>query len=229
MTTNQKQSAVKRKGARILIVDDHPIVREHLKGLIEQQKDLKVCASVADASQAMISTAAFMPDLAIVDLSLKTTHGLDLVKDMVSNYPTLPILVLSMHDETVFAERVLAAGARGYITKQEATERIMTAIRKVLDGEIYVSDRMAGRIVQRFVAGKETKTISPLGQLTDRELQVFQSIGQGLTTRQIAKQLHVDIKTVETYRIRIKEKFHLSSATSLIQHAVQWVLSSGAS
>jgi DNA-binding NarL/FixJ family response regulator len=134
-----------------------------------------------------------------------------------------------MHDETVFAERVLAAGARGYITKQEATERIMIAIRRVLDGEVYVSDLMAGRIMQRVVAGKNKKPVSPFGQLTDRELQVFQLIGHGLTTRQIAKQLHVDIKTVETYRIHLKEKFQLASATALIHHAVQWVQISGAS
>jgi DNA-binding NarL/FixJ family response regulator len=229
MMMNRKQPEDKRKIARILIVDDHPIVREHLKSLIEQQKDLKVCASVPDAPQAMQAIADQSPDLAIVDLSLKDAHGLDLVKDMASSYPRLLVLVLSMHDESMFADRVLAAGARGYITKQEATSRIMIAIRKVLEGGIYVSDRMTERILHRTVEGTENKPISSINQLTDRELQVFQLIGHGLTTRQIAKQLHVDVKTVETYRARIKEKFHLSSATALLQYAVQWVQDSGAS
>lgn len=229
MTVNRKPSEDKRKGARILIVDDHPIVREHLKTLIEQQKDLHVCASVPDAIQAMKAIASLSPDLAIVDLSLKGTHGLDLVKDMAANHPQLPVLVLSMHDESIFADRVLAAGARGYITKQEATSRIMTAIRKVLEGGIYVSDRMTARILHRAVQGDEQKPGSSLSQLTDRELQVFQLIGHGLTTRQIAKQLHVDVKTVETYRSRIKEKLHLNSATVLLQYAVQWVQDFGVS
>jgi DNA-binding NarL/FixJ family response regulator len=229
MMANQKQTEDKRNVAKILIVDDHPIVREHLKSLIEKQKDLKVCASVPDAAQAMLAIVAQSPDLAIVDLSLKGTHGLDLVKDMASMYPGLHILVLSMHDESLFADRVLAAGARGYITKQEATSRIMTAIRKVLEGGIYMSDRMTERILHRAVGGDEKKPVSPLSQLTDRELQVFQLIGHGLTTRQIAKQLHVDVKTVETYRARIKEKLQLTSATALLQYAVQWVQNSDAS
>ena len=228
MMSNRKPSEDKRKIARILIVDDHPIVCEHLKSLIEQQKDLRVCASVPDAVQAMEAVAAQSPDLAIVDLSLRGTHGLDLLKDMASRHPWLPVLILSMHDESLFADRVLAAGARGYITKQEATSRIMTAIRTVLEGGIYVSDRMTARILHRTVEGDEKKSASSLSQLTDRELQVFQSIGHGLTTRQIAKQLHIDVKTVETYRARIKEKFHLTSATALLQYAVQWVQDSGA-
>jgi DNA-binding NarL/FixJ family response regulator len=229
MMANRKPSEDKRKVAKILIVDDHPIVCEHLKALIEQQKDLKVCASVPDAARAMQAIADQSPDLAIVDLSLSGTHGLDLVKDMASRYPGLPVLVLSMHDESLFAGRVLAAGARGYITKQEATSRIMIAIRKVLEDGIYLSDRMTARILHRAVEGDEKTPASSLSQLTDRELQVFQLIGSGLTTRQIAKQLHVDVKTVETYRTRIKEKFHLTSGTALIQYAVQWVQDSGAS
>ncbi|MGA2138437.1 MAG: response regulator transcription factor [Verrucomicrobiia bacterium] len=229
MTVNRKHPEDRGKGARILVVDDHPIVREHLKALIEQQKDLKVCASVPDAAQAMKAITALQPDLAIVDLSLKGTHGLDLIKDMAANHPQLPVLVLSMHDELLFADRVLAAGARGYITKQEATSRIMTAIRKVLEGGIYVSDRMTGRILHRAVEGDEEKPGSSLSQLTDRELQVFQLIGHGLTTRQIAEQLHLDIKTIETYRLRIKEKLQLGSATALMQYAVQWMQNSGAS
>jgi DNA-binding NarL/FixJ family response regulator len=227
MMTNRKQPEDKRKVARILIVDDHPIVREHLKSLIEQQKDLEVCASVSDAAEAMKAVAAVSPDLAIVDLSLRETHGLDLIKDLVLHHPEVPILVLSMHDELLFADRVLAAGARGYITKQEATSRIMIAIRKVLGGDVYVSDQMAGRILHRAVDGEEQKPGSSLSQLTDRELQVFQLTGHGLTTREIAKQLHVDVKTVETYRMRIKEKLHLGSATALLQYAVQWTQDSG--
>jgi DNA-binding NarL/FixJ family response regulator len=229
MMANRKQPAINRKVAKILIVDDHPIVREHLKALIEKQKDLQVCASVPDAPQAMQAAAAQSPDLAIVDLSLEGTHGLDLVKDMASSYPKVSILVLSMHDESLFADRVLAAGARGYITKQEATSRIMTAIRKVLEGEIYVSDRITARILHRAVEGEKKESVSPLSQLADRELQVFQLIGQGLTTRQIAKQLHIDVKTVETYRARLKEKLQLTSATALLQYAVQWMQNSDAS
>ena len=215
--------------SRILIVDDHPIVREHLKGLIEQQKDLTVCACVANAADAMKAVAALTPNLAIVDLSLKDTHGLDLVKNMACHYPKLPVLVLSMHDESLFADRVLAAGARGYITKQEATSSIMTAIRKVLQGDVYLSDQMTARLLRNAVAGNENKAVPTISQLTDRELQVFQLIGHGLTTRQIGQQLHVDVKTVETYRFRIKEKLHLSNATALLQHAIQWVQESGVS
>jgi DNA-binding NarL/FixJ family response regulator len=222
MMTNRKPSDDRRKVARILIVDDHPIVREHLKSLIEQQKDLEVCASVPDAAEAMKAVATLSPDLAIVDLSLRETHGLDLIKDLIRHHPEVPVLVLSMHNELLFADRVLAVGARGYITKQEATSRIMIAIRKVLGGDIYVSDQMAGRILHRAVQGEEKKPVSSLSQLTDRELQVFQLTGQGLTTREIAKQLHVDVKTVETYRMRIKDKLHLGSATALLQYAVQW-------
>ena len=227
MTTSRKPSEDKRKIARIVIVDDHPIVREHLKSLIEQQRDLEVCASVPDAAEAMKAVAAERPDMAIVDLSLQETHGLDLIKNLARHHPELPVLVLSMHDERLFADRVLAVGARGYITKQEATSRIMIAIRKVLAGDIYVSDQMAERILHRAVDGEAKKPVSSLSQLTDRELQVFQLTGHGLTTREIAKQLRVDVKTVVTYRMRIKDKLHLGSATALLQYAVQWTQNSG--
>ena len=213
--------------AKILIVDDHPIVREHLGELINQQKDMKVCGEAEDGHTAMTAVKDLKPDLAIVDLSLKNAHGIDLVKDLKVQYPDLPVLVLSMHDESVFAGRVLRAGARGYITKQEPTEKVMEAIRHILDGNVYLSEAMSAKVLKRMSGGQPGITPSPMETLTDRELEVFQLIGEGHGTREVADALRLDVKTVETYRARIKEKLNLPNAAILVQEAVRWVEEEG--
>lgn len=167
------------------------------------------------------------PNLAIVDISLKSGSGLDLIKSLQQRFPKLPILVLSMHDESLYAERVLRAGARGYITKQEATEKLITAIRRVLDGEIYLNEKVTSKILSRVTGTSPAKNLSPINRLSDRELEVFQLIGQGHGTREIAELLHLSIKTVETYREHIKEKLKLKDATALVRYAVHWAEGEG--
>ena len=216
-----------RHKARVFLVDDHPLVREHLRSLLEREPDLAVCGEAADGPTALSLIAQQEPDLVILDISLKRSHGLELLKDLQGLRPALPVLVLSMHDEALYAERSLRAGAKGYITKEEATVNVLQAIRKVLAGHIYLSERMFERFVQKM--GREGKSpwSSPLELLTDRELEVFQMIGRGMGTREIAEELKLGIKTVESYRARIKEKLRLADANKLMQHAVQWVQSEG--
>jgi DNA-binding NarL/FixJ family response regulator len=220
MTVRAKTEQPKIK---IFLVDDHPLVREWLSQLIMREGDLAVCGEAEDAPEALKKIEETQPDIAIVDISLKNTHGLELVKDLQASRPTLPVLVLSMHDESLYAERVLRAGARGYITKQEATKKILLAIRQVLSGQIYISDKMASRMVHKMVLGRVQEQKSPIERLTDRELEVFQLIGRGHGTRKIAAELHLGIKTVESYRARIKEKLKLEDGTQLLQQAIQWV------
>ena len=217
----QKQFKPPQNKAKIIIVDDHPIVRQGLTELINHENDLVVCCQAEDASEAMEFIKESDPDIIIVDISLKETSGLELIKDIKVRYPRLPVLVLSMHDESLYAERSLRAGARGYIMKQEATDKVITAIRKVLMGESYISDKMTAKMVDRLVGG--TTESSPVNALSDRELEVFDMLGQGHGTRYISEKLHLSIKTIETYRAHIKRKLNLSDATELIQHAVQWV------
>jgi DNA-binding NarL/FixJ family response regulator len=208
---------------KVFIVDDHPLVREWLGQLIQREGDMAVCGEAEDTQQALKEIEETQPDIVIADITLKTTHGLELVKDLQARHPSLPVLVLSMHDESLYAERVLRAGARGYITKQEATKRILLAIRQVLSGQIYISEKMASRMVHKMVLGRAEEQRSPIERLTDRELEVFQLIGRGQGTRRIAEELHLGIKTVESYRARIKEKLKLDDGTQLLQHAIQWV------
>ena len=207
--------------AKIIIVDDHPIVRQGLAELINHENDLVVCGQAEGALDAMEVIKDLEPDIVIVDISLKDISGLELIKDIRVRYPQTPVLVLSMHDESLYAERSLRAGAKGYIMKQEATGKVVTAIRKVLMGELYISDRMTARMVDRLVGGVAES--SPINALSDRELEVFDMLGQGHGTRYISEKLHLSIKTIETYRAHIKRKLNLSDATELIQHAVQWV------
>jgi DNA-binding NarL/FixJ family response regulator len=219
----RKTSAVTLKKHRIFVVDDHPIVRKGLAQLIDQEPDLVVSAEAESAEGAMESLKKAMPDLAIVDISLQGVDGIELIKKIKARYPALPILVLSMHDEALFAERALRVGARGYIMKQEAIEKMMEAIRKVLKGELYLSERVSENIVKKFISGKVEVLQSPMEVLSDRELEVFRLIGQGMGTRRIAEQLHVSVKTVESYRANIKGKMNLRDGTELLKHAVQWV------
>jgi DNA-binding NarL/FixJ family response regulator len=212
------------KGARntILIIDDHPIVRQGLALLINREADLEVCGDAEEAVSALRCIEELKPNLVIVDISLNGPDGLDLLKDIRMRYGSLPVLILSMLDESIYAERALRAGANGYIMKQEATERVLVAIRHILSGDIYVSDRMASRMLHRMAGGSSFAQRSPISDLTDRELEVFRLIGEGHGTRQIADELHISVKTVESYQAHIKEKLALRNARELVQRAVQW-------
>jgi DNA-binding NarL/FixJ family response regulator len=207
----------------ILIVDDHPIVRQGLAQVINQEKDLEVCGQAEDVYEAMQAIARLNPDLVIVDIGLKDTSGMELIKDLKIQHPNLPVLTLSMYDEAVYGERALRAGAKGYVMKQEATENVVTAIRRVLAGEVYVSSGMAAKMVSRFVGGGPRTVGSPADALSDRELEVFRMIGEGFSTREMAEKLHLSIKTVETYRAHIKDKLGLQDANELLRSAIQWV------
>jgi DNA-binding NarL/FixJ family response regulator len=208
----------------IFIVDDHPIIRQGLALLINREPDLAVCGDAEEAGSALRRIEELKPDLIVVDISLNGPDGLDLLKNIRARDPDLPVLILSMLDESLYAERALRAGASGYIMKQEATERVLIAIRRILGGEIYVSDLMANRMLHRFSGGNRVGQGSPVADLTDRELEVFRLIGEGHGTRQIAEQLHLSVKTVESYQAHIKEKLSLKNARELVQRAIQWTV-----
>lgn len=220
-------SKARKQKHRIVVVDDHPIIRRGLADLINQEEDLEVCGEAMDAHQALEMIASQKPDIAVVDISLKEINGIELIKHIKTRNPKLPMLVLSMHDETLYAERALRAGARGYVMKQEPPETVISSIRKVLGGEIYVSEKMSSRLIARMADGTTSGTGSPLERLSDRELEVFQLIGQGMRTRQIAERLCLSIKTIESYREHIKHKLDLQNSTELFQHALQWVQGQG--
>jgi DNA-binding NarL/FixJ family response regulator len=220
---NQPNAAIKK--SKVLVVDDHPIVRQGLALLINRETDLTVCGEAEDARMAMQSITTAKPDILVVDISLNGPDGLDLLKDIRMRHPELPVLILSMHDESIYAERALRAGAQGYIMKQEATEKVLVALRRILSNEIYVSERIANRMLQRYIGSPGEGRPSSVSDLTDRELEVFRLIGEGHSTRQIAEQLHISVKTVESYQAHIKEKLSLRSARELVQHAIQWTIS----
>ena len=213
--------AAKRK--RILIVDDHPIMRQGLAQLINHEAELTVCGEAATTSEAMGLIEKQRPDLAIVDLSLQGRNGLELIKDLRVQQPALPVLVLSMHDEEIYAERCLHAGARGYVMKNEGPEKLAAAIRSVLAGGMHVSARTSARIVASFSGQRTREKASPLGGLTDREFEVFQWIGGGLSTQAIADRLHISVKTIETHRMHLKRKLGLATAAELVAYAARWV------
>ena len=221
--TKERKDPASDEGAKVLLVDDHPVVRQGLAELIEQEPDLTVSGQAESPAQAFELIAAAKPVIAIVDVSLRDASGLELIKEMKIRCADIPILALSMHDETLYAERVLRAGAKGYIMKEEATETVMLAIRKVLNGQIYLSERMAGRLLSRFADGVPETAGSPIQSLSDRELEVFELIGRGLSTRQIGEKLHVSIKTIESHREHIKEKLKLDSSRELMRYAMQWL------
>jgi DNA-binding NarL/FixJ family response regulator len=211
---------------RILVVDDHPIIRRGLRQLFGDEPDMEVVGEAEDTTDALEQVKAVDPDLVIVDLSLKSGHGLELIPQIKAKHESVKMLVSSMHDESLFAERVLRAGASGYISKQESPSELIKAIRQVLRGEIYLSSRMANRILGRIVGG-ETLEKDPIGGLSDRELQVFEMIGQGLRTKQIAQKLDLSPKTIEAHREKIKAKLNLKNGAELSRHATQWVLENG--
>ena len=214
--------------ARIVIVDDHPAVREALASRIARQPDLEVCGEVADVGEALCLIADTQPNLAVIDISLKTGSGIDLIKRIKDRNDSVRMLVWSMHSESLYAERALRAGALGYINKDQAMDKIVEAIRRVLDGKVYLSDAMAEKMLYRSVGGDRKRvTHSPLDALADRELEVFRLIGQGVKTAEIAQRLHLSVKTVETYRSRMRQKLGLSDGTELAHYATQWLLENG--
>lgn len=219
----------KSAAKRVLIVDDHPMMRQGLAQLIDNEPDLKVVAEADTGGQGLDIVVAQKLDLAVLDISLPDKNGLELIKDIRSVKPELPVLIMSMHDEALYAERVLRAGARGYIMKQEGGAKLLKAIRQVLTGQIYVSEKMSARILETFSGRRPDETASPVTRLSDREFEVFQLIGQGKGTKEIAQHLSLSVKTVEVHRAKIKEKLSLITATDLVRYAVRWSEAQGTS
>jgi DNA-binding NarL/FixJ family response regulator len=219
MTSRKKTDAKKR----ILIVDDHPMMREGLALLFGNQPDLEVCGEAGDANEALEKIASLKPDLVLTDITLPGKNGLELIKDVQAMYPGVLVLVISMHDEALYVERVLRAGGRGYIMKQEGGKKIAEAIHQVLAGQICVSERMSSKILEIFSGHGADVATSPVEKLTDREFEVFRLIGQGLETKQLADNLHLSTKTIEAHRAKIKAKLKLNSMGELIRYAVRWV------
>jgi DNA-binding NarL/FixJ family response regulator len=217
-------SKADKSRSRIFLVDDHPLVREWLTNLINQQKDLVVCGEAENAAQALRGIAANAPNLVIVDISLNAASGLELVKDLRLQYPAVAPLVLSMYEEELYAERAMRAGARGYVRKRETSKNILAAIRRVLEGGIYISEKLSNAMALKFLKGQEGVGLpgSRVEQLSDRELEVFHLLGQGHSTSEIAEQLHLSLKTVQAYCVRAKEKLGLSTAAELLREAILW-------
>src|SRR5882757_1789741 len=218
-----KSSPAKDKRIRVLLVDDHAVVRFGISQLINREPDLQVCGEEEDASEALTAINNLKPDLVIADISLKDSSGLELMRNIKAQDPKLPVLVVSAHDESIYAEIAFRAGALGYLMKDQALEKVIPAIRRVLSGSIYVSDALAAKMLQRQVRGQTDISKSPVSGLSDREMEVFQLIGRWKKTRDIAEELHLSIKTIEYYREQIKKKLNLKSASELTQYATSWV------
>jgi DNA-binding NarL/FixJ family response regulator len=208
---------------KILLVDDHPLMRAGLAQLIDRQPDMAVCGEAGGPAAAMQELGRTEPDLILTDITMPGRSGFEFIKDLIAEKPKRLILVVSMHDEVIYAERTLRAGARGYVMKEAGGEKLLAAIRQVLGGQIYLSERMSGRVLENLSARKPRGSASPIERLTDREFQVFQLVGLGKSTRDIAGQLHLSPKTVDVHRGHIKEKLQLGDATALVRHAVRWV------
>lgn len=215
-----KKTAAAPPRSRVLLLDDHPIVRHGLTMLINREPDMEVCADIGDGRQLLESVRTHRPNIVLLDISLEDMDGLDLLRDLKISHPKLPAMVLSMHDETLYAERALRAGARGYLMKQQAIEQIAKAIRKILAGEIHISDQMAKRMLRRVADGNKAGFATVADVLSDRERQILEWIGRGFSTREIAEQLHRSIKTIEAHRERIKAKLGLKTAAELVRYAL---------
>lgn len=222
----EKHSFNSAKKSRVMLVDDHPLVRRGLAEVMTREPDLEVCAEAGDVPEALEQIEQARPDVIVIDLTLKTGHGLELIEKIKDRHSHVKMLVSSMHDEMLFAERVLRAGAMGYVTKQEPPDTLLRAVRQVLRGEVYLSPRMTNRLLHRMAAG-QTSQGDPVESLSNRELEVYEMIGQGLTIQQIAVRLHLSPKTVETHREKVKQKLNLKSSAELNRRAVQWVLERG--
>lgn len=218
-------TADKTDARRIFLVDDHPVTRQGVRVLIDQEPDLAVCGQADSAPVALQMIQKLKPDLAVVDITLKTTSGIELLKNVHAILPDLPVLIMSMHDESLYAERALRAGAKGYVMKHEASDRILVAIRAVLSGELYLSEKMKEKILHRLVRSKKDEVVFTIDTLSDREMEVFQLIGNGFGTREIAEKLNLSIKTIDSYREHLKLKLRLDNGPDLVRHAIQWVRS----
>ena len=207
---------------QVFLVDDHPLVREWLTNLINKRPDLRVCGEAGSAPEALRLIGELQPDIAIVDITLASGSGLELIKDLQLQQPGVAVLVLTMHDESIYALRALRAGARGYIMKCEATQKVIQAIRTVLAGKLFVSERVTAQMAEKFAEPRPAKTGSPVELLSDRELEVFQLLGRGQGTRQIAEQMHISFKTVQAFCARIKDKLELDNVNELLREAVRW-------
>ena len=219
---NSKPSATLARKSRIFLVADHPLVREGLANLINRQDDLCVCGEAEDSAEAISGIAETRPDVALIDISLKNESGLELIKNLESQFPLVALIVLSMHDEALYAERVLRAGARGHVMKRETTKHVLASIRRVLEGGVYVSERVVNAMARRLGSSAKLTAGSPVECLSDRELEIFRLLGQGRTTSQIADDLHLSLKTVQAYCARAKEKFGVNSLGELLRAAIRW-------
>ena len=221
-TTSPKNKFDSTKIMQVYIVDDHPVVRDGLSTIINHEKDMNVCGEAESEYQAIKDIACLTPDVVIVDISLKNSNGIDLTKNIKANYPKINIIVFSVHDESVYAERALIAGAKAYLMKDAISDNIVTAIRTVSKDDIYISSAMSKKLLHRFSGNKAVISGQYIENLSDRELEVFRLIGQGFKASEIGKQLFLSVKTIETYRARIKEKLDLPNASALLQHAIKW-------
>jgi DNA-binding NarL/FixJ family response regulator len=228
-TPQSGMSGSKRAVRRVLIVDDHPIVRQGLRQIMEHEEDLMVCGEAETVQDATAAIRDLCPDAVVADLSLKQGDGIELVRYVRTHFPKLPILVLSMHDEVIYAERILSAGANGYIMKQAASEQFLVSLRRVLDGGIYVSEAVGNSMIKKIAAGGGYTSGNPVDRLSTRELQILHMIGKGMSTRETAHALNLSIKTVESHRQRVKRKLNLSTGAQLVQYAVNWFASSDGS
>jgi len=220
MNSNTSGTTARKHG--VFIVDDHPLVREGLTNLINRQSDLVVCGEAKDSAEAIDGMTKERPDVAIIDISLTNESGLELIKHLVKQFPEVALIVLSMHDEALYAERALRAGARGYVMKHETSKNVLTSIRRVIGGDIYVSERIVNRIALRLTSARRPVAGSPVERLSDRELEIFQLLGQGRTPSEIARDLNLSLKTVQAYCARAKEKFGVTSLTELLRAAIRW-------
>lgn len=221
-TMNAQPSETMAHKSRVFLVDDHPLVRDGLANLINAQRDLMVCGEAEDSTQAINRIRKAQPHVALIDISLTNESGLELVKQLRSQFPQLALIVLSMHDEALYAERALRAGARGYVMKREASKNVLASIRRILEGGVYVSGKVTSRMAKTLSSAGEAATSSPVERLSDRELEIFRLLGQGRTTSQIAGDLNLSVKTVQAYCARAKEKFGVSSLTELLRAALRW-------
>lgn len=210
---------------KVLIIDDHPLIRHGINQLIQQENDLVVCGEAEDCFDAIEVIEQTKPDIVILDITLKNSNGLDFITTIRKQFPTVAVLILSMHDETLYAERALRAGAQGYVMKQDSPEKLIEAIHRVLEGKVYLSEAMTARMLKKFASGMPLNELSPVDILSARELEVFRLIGKGTATRDIAAQLQVSVKTVDAHRANIKKKLDLKSGAELVQRAIKWVLS----
>jgi DNA-binding NarL/FixJ family response regulator len=225
MALKKKQDKTNEKKTQVFIVDDHPVIREGLAVIINHEQDMSVCGEAEDAHQALKAVTELKPDIVIADMSLKNSDGLELTKNIKARYPRLPVIIFSVHDEFIYAERALLAGARAYLMKDAVSENVIKAIRAVLKGEIFVSDAISNKFLHKIARDKAGTAKTPIENLSDRELEIFRLIGEGYKASQIAKQLHLSVKTIGTYRTRIKEKLDIANASELLKYSIRWTKS----